>query len=148
MIRAAIDSTILVYAELEPESEKGKAAHAILEAFAPQGILAVQTLLEFVAVVRRKRPESLESAFAKTRAWSTVFDVAPTTQNGLAGALEMVRSHQVQVWDAVVWTAVREAGARIFFSEALQDGFSMGGLAVVDPFAPANAARIEALLEP
>lgn len=53
----AID--VLIYAELEPETVRGvRAGHAI-EAAAPRGVLAARALLEFVAVIRRRRPESV-----------------------------------------------------------------------------------------
>lgn len=70
MIRAAIDSSILVYAELEPETDKGQRARQVIASFAPRAILAVQTVLEFIAVIRRKRPASLKSALDKARAES------------------------------------------------------------------------------
>ncbi len=134
MTRAAIDSNILVYAELEPETGKGQRAQHIIASFAPRGILAVQTLLEFVAVIRRKRPESLHSALVKARAWSEVFELAPTNQRVAANALDLVEAHQFQVWDAVIWSAVNDAGASIFFSEDLQDGFSRDGMRAMNPF--------------
>src|SRR5262245_19257699 len=128
MIRAALDSNVLVYAELEPETDKGKRAHQIIAAFAPRGIIAVQSLLEFIAVVRRKRPASLPSAFLKVSAWRAVFETAPTTQLVADAALDLVRNHRFQVWDAVIWTAVSGAGAAVFFSEDLQDGFARNGM--------------------
>lgn len=134
MIRAAVDCNVLVYAELEPETDKGKRAHRIIAACAPRGILAVQSLLEFVAVIRRKRPASLKSALAKVKAWEVVFEIAPTSQRIAAYALGLVEAHQCQVWDAVIWSAVNEAGASIFFSEDLQDGFDKNGMRAINPF--------------
>ena len=98
------------------------------------GILAVQTLLEFVAVIRRKRPASLKSAIAKALAWASVFDMAPTSQRIATNALDLVDAHQFQVWDAVIWSAVKDAGADIFFSEDPQDGFAKDGMRAINPF--------------
>jgi predicted nucleic acid-binding protein len=147
MIRAGLDSNILVYAELEPETDKGKRSQHIIASFAPRGILAVQSLLEFIAVVRRKRPESLASALQKVRAWSTVFETAPTTQPIAATALDLVRDHRFQTWDAVIWAAVSDAGASVFFTEDLQDGFSRGTMRARNPFAMSDA-DLDELLKP
>ncbi len=140
MIRAALDSNVLVYAELEPESDKGKHAQSLIALCAPRGVLAVQTLLEFVTVVRRKRPQSLDSALAKARAWGGVFETAPTTWRIGESALRLMTEHQFQLWDAVIWTAVREAGASVFFTEDLQDGFARDGMRACNPFARDAAA--------
>jgi predicted nucleic acid-binding protein len=133
-MRATLDSNILVYAELEPETPKGARAQRIIEMSAPRGVIAAQALLEFVAVVRRRRIESLESAVVKVDAWATVFEVAPTNALILGKAMSLVRDHQFQVWDAVIWAASREAGATHFLSEDLQDGLALDGMRVVNPF--------------
>jgi predicted nucleic acid-binding protein len=133
-VRATLDSNIVVYAELEPETPKGIRAQRVIEMSAPRGVIAAQALLEFVAVVRRRRIASLQSAISKVEAWSTVFEVAATTNLVAAKALTMVRDHQFQVSDAVIWSASREAGATLLLSEDLQDGLLLDGMRVVNPF--------------
>lgn len=146
MIRAALDSNLLVYAELEPDSDKGKQAHALIAKCAPRGILAVQALLEFVSVVRKKRPESLPSAYAKVNAWGSVFETAPTTQSVAEAALKLTAEHQLQIWDAVIWTAARQAGANVLFTEDLQHGFAKDGMRALNPFA-LDAAALQAVID-
>jgi len=106
---------------------------------APRGVIAAQVMLEFVAVVRRRRPESLTSALAKVDAVSKVFEVAPTNTLVASRALAMVRDHQFQVWDAVIWAASREAGATLLFTEDLQDGLALKGMKAVNPFSLSQA---------
>jgi predicted nucleic acid-binding protein len=72
-------------------------------------------------------------------AWSQVFETAPTTSLIMADALGLVNSHQFQVWDAVIWSAARAAGATVFLSEDLQDGMSLDGMRVVNPFLRSEA---------
>jgi len=144
-VRATLDSNILVYAELEPETEKGARARRVIAEAAPRGILAVQALLEFVAVVRRRRPASLESGLAKVAVWSAVFETAPTTAVVARNAAALVRAHDLQVWDAVIWSAARAAGASIFLSEDLHDRLAIDGMRVVSPLTLSIAA-IEDLL--
>jgi len=138
-MRACLDSNILVYAELEPETPKGIRSHRAIEMSALRGVIAAQAMLEFVAVVRRRRMQSLQSALAKVDALSTVFEVAPTNNLVASRALAMVRDHQFQVWDAVIWSASREAGATLFLSEDLQNGLILDGMRVVNPFTVSEA---------
>ncbi len=132
--KVAIDSNILVYCELEPDSEKGAHCQTILEMTAPRGVLAVQASLEFLAVVRRRRPQNLASAIAKTRIWSKVFEMAPTTPQVAELALELNVGHNFQVWDAVIWSAAYAMGARTLLSEDMQDGLELRGMRVLNPF--------------
>ncbi|HEY5072191.1 MAG TPA: PIN domain-containing protein [Caulobacteraceae bacterium] len=144
-IRATLDSNILIYAELEPETEKGGRAQAVIAQTAPHGVLAVQALLEFLAVVRRRRIASLASAIAKVEAWSQVFETAPTTSVVANAAAALVRAHGLQVWDAVIWSAARAAGADLFLSENLQDGLAIDGMRVANPLV-LGGADLTALL--
>ena len=132
--RAALDSNILVYAALEPGSEKGLRAAETIQRATGRGIIAVQALLEFVAVVRRRAPHLKAKAIAQADAWSAVFEIAPTSNLVAATAMTLVRDHQFQVWDAVIWAASRAAGATLFLSEDLQDGLALNGMRVIDPF--------------
>ncbi|KAF0174903.1 MAG: PilT protein domain-containing protein [Alphaproteobacteria bacterium] len=144
-MRVALDSNVLVYAALEPVSAKGARAAEAIRRASGRGVLAAQTLLEFVAVVRRRAPHLTGQAIAQVEAWSAVFEVAPTTNLIAAKALTMVRVHQFQVWDAVIWSTSRDAGATLFLSEDLQDGLVLDDMRVVNPFALSEAG-IQALL--
>jgi predicted nucleic acid-binding protein len=144
-VRATLDSNVLVYAELEPKQPKGIAAQRVIELAAPNGVIANQALLEFIAVVRRRLPTSLPSAIAKVEAWSQVFETAPTTTHVMTDALRLVNAHQFQVWDAVIFAAARASGASVFLSEDLQDGMSLDGVSVVNPFSRTDAALVALL---
>jgi predicted nucleic acid-binding protein len=144
-VRAPLDRNILGYAELEPKQRKGIAAQRVIVLAAANGVIAHQALLEFVAVVRRRLPTSLPSAIAKVEAWSQVFETAPTTSLIMADALRLVNAHQFQVWDAVIWSAARAAGVTVFLSEDLQDGLSLDGMRVANPFLRSEA-ELRALL--
>ena len=137
--RAALDSNILVYAALEPGSEKGLRAAETIQRATGRGTIAVQALLEFVAVVRRRAPHLKAKAIAQSDAWSAVFEIAPTSNLVAATAMTLVRDHQFQVWDAVIWAASRTAGATLFLSETLQEGMILDGMRVVDPFRLSDA---------
>jgi predicted nucleic acid-binding protein len=145
-VRVGLDSNILIYAALEPASEKGARAADLIARVAPGGILAAQAMLEFVAVIRRRAPDLTHAAIAQADAWASVFETAPTTLPVMRAALGMVAAHQFQVWDAVIWAASQQAGAALLFSEDMQDGFTFSGMTVVNPFA-LSAAELAKLIE-
>lgn len=144
-VRAAIDSNILLYAALEPASPKGLVSANLIRLATPNGVLAVQALLEFVAVVRRRAPLLTSKAAQQAEAWSAVFETAPTTSLVMGDALKLVTMHQFPVWDAVIFTASRAAGASVLFSEDLQEGLSLDGLRVVNPFVRTDAELLALL---
>lgn len=133
-MRSGLDSNVLVYAELEPGSPKGKLARQLIVWISHDGVLSPQVLQDFVAVVRRVRPESLESALRKVETWRQVFYTSPTDEHVLSAAMTLVRDHGLQVWDAVIWAATSQAGARILFTEDMQDGRALLGVRAVNPF--------------
>ncbi len=144
-VRATLDSNVLVYAALEPGSAKGVLAATLIRLTTPNGVLAVQALLEFVAVIRRRAPSLTAKAVQQADAWAQVFQTAPTTLLIMTDALRLVHAHQFQVWDAVIWSAARAAGATVFLSEDLQDGMTLNSMRVVNPFSRSEA-ELQALL--
>lgn len=134
-VRATLDSNVLVYATLEPNSEKGRRSREVIQLASARGIVANQALLEFVAVIRRRTPQLLKLAIEQAEAWASVFETAPTTTLISMAAHRLVIAHQLQVWDAVILSAAAGAGATVFLSEDLQDGAVFEGVRVVNPFA-------------
>ena len=144
-VRVSLDSNILIYATLEPGSDKGEMAADLIACAAPRGILATQALLEFVAVIRRRAPDLTSQAILQSEAWAQVFETAPTTLPVMRAALELVAAHRFQVWDAVIWAASQDAGASVLFTEDLHDGFTAGGMVAVNPFTR-SAAEVAGLI--
>jgi predicted nucleic acid-binding protein len=143
--RATLDSNILVYAALEPQTEKGKRAARTIELASAGGVIAAQALLEFVGVVRRRAPALTAQAIEQVAAWQVVFETAPTTSLATSAALGLVRDHRFQVWDALIWAASRAAGASLFLSEDLQDGLVLGGMRAMNPFAVSDESLVRLL---
>lgn len=142
-----LDANILVYAELEPETTKGTLARRLIGSLGPSDVMAAQALLEYVAAVRRLRPQSLAGAIVKVEAMTAVCNVAHTSSAVVISSLGLVNRHRFQVWDAVIWSASRSAGATHLLTEDLQDGFTADGMTAVNPFAM-NAAALEDLVGP
>ena len=146
MTRVALDSNILIYAELEPESDKGaRAADLILRA-ARDGVIPVQVLGEYLRFVQRRAPAAFEEAMRQASIYRAAFLTPPTTDAIVTTASELARAHRMQLWDGVICAASVEAGAKVLMTEDMQDGRMIDGLRLVNPFAAANAEAVEALL--
>jgi predicted nucleic acid-binding protein len=142
-----LDSNILIYATLEPETVKGRRAASIILQAAPKGILAVQALLEFVAVVRKKSPELLAAAKEQAATWAEIFEIASTTPQSADTALDLATRHKLQIWDAVILASAAHAGATHFLSEDLGDGETHLGVRIVNPF-NLSEAELSKILDP
>ncbi len=146
-MRAAIDTNIIVYAEVEPDSDKGRLArHLINACVRHDGVVAVQVLGELLAVVRRKKPELLPHACGVVEDLAEALKTSPTTGDVMCAAAEISRDHGLQIWDAVICIASTDAGGTHLLSEDMHDGFKITGLRIINPFVPSNQAELSRLL--
>jgi predicted nucleic acid-binding protein len=146
MIRVAIDSNVLIYAELEPDSEKGTRSTELILQAARDGVIPAQVLGEFLRFVQRRVPASFEDAVRQVLLYQSVFLTPPTTDAIINKASELARAHRMQLWDGVVCAASAQAGARVLLTEDMQDGRIIDGLRLMNPFAAANVKPIDDLL--
>lgn len=146
MTRVALDSNILIYAELEPESEKGKRSADLILRAARDGVIPVQVLGEYLRFVQRRAPAGFEDAIRQVSIYRAAFLTPPTTDAVLNEASEMARAHRMQLWDGVVCAAAIDAGAKVLMTEDMQDGRTIGGLRLMNPFAAENAEAVDGLL--
>lgn len=147
MTRVAIDTNILVYAEFEPDSEKGtRSADSILRA-ARDGVISAQVLGEFLWFTQRRAPAAFDDAVRQALLYQAVFLTPPTTDAIINTASALARAHRMQLWDCVVCAASAQAGAKVLLTEDMQDGRIINGMRLVNPFAAANAKPIDDLLD-
>jgi predicted nucleic acid-binding protein len=71
---------------------------------------------------------------------AAVFQLAPTTVQVAQAAHQLSLEHDFQIWAAVIWSAARQAGAGVLFTEDPQDGFNLDGMTIVNPFALTDTA--------
>ena len=145
MTRVAIDSNILIYAEIEPELAKGRRSADLILRSARNGVTPAQVLGEFLRFVQRRFPASFEEAIRQALIYQSVFITPPTTETIVNKASELARAHRLQVWDCVVCAASAEARAKVLLTEAMQDGRILDGLRLMNPFAAANAKAVDDL---
>ena len=146
---AAFDSNVLVYARLEPDGTKGSISIELLErAVYAGGIIPVQVLGEFLWVVRRRRLDLYPIAIRALENLPPTIRTPASTREAVAEAALIVGRHSLQFWDALICVAAATAGATHLLSEDMQDGFSVAGLTIVNPFADANRYVLDRLLPP
>ena len=145
MTRVALDSNILLYAELEPGSQKGKRAIDIIVRADRDGVIPAQCLGEFLRVVQRRRPDVFDAAIRQIQVYRAAFLTPATTDEVIEAAADLSSTHGLQVWDAVICAAAERSGAKALLTEDLQDGRLLQGMRVLNPFNGANDAAIDAL---
>ena len=146
MARVALDSNILIYAELEPESDKGKRSADLILRTARDAVIPAQVLGEFLRFIQRRVPTAFEDAIRQASIYRAAFLTPPTTDAIINKASELARAHRMQLWDCVVCAASTQAGAKALLTEDMQDGRIIEGLRLINPFNATNAEMIEALL--
>ncbi len=146
-MRLSFDTNVLVYAVDAAAGPRHVRAADLLERAAwADCVLTLQTLGEFFNVLTRKGRRPPAEARTFIDAWRRVFPVHAADEDTLAEAMASAERHNLPFWDAMIWATVRRAGCRLLLSEDFQDGWSLGGVTVLNPFAPANAVALDAAL--
>lgn len=133
-----VDTNVLVYARDSAEPEKQRvAARWMAELWASRrGRLSVQVLQEYYATATRKLDPPRERGLAQADvlvlfAWSPI-QVDPAL---LERAWTVEERYGFSWWDAQIVAAALEARCRYLLTDDLQDGQTVDGLTVINPFA-------------
>ena len=132
-----LDSNILIYAFDTQEPVKRARSRALIESLPAEAIvLSAQVVNEFYFTVTRKlrRPLPAADAEAAVRGLSG-FRIVPLDYRLSLAGMEIVREHQVSIWDALIVQSAIEGKCRTLFSEDFQSGRNYGDLRVINPFA-------------
>jgi predicted nucleic acid-binding protein len=97
MIRVALDSNILIYAELEPESDKGTRSIDLILRTARDGVIPAQVLGEYLRFIQRRAPTAFEQAIRQVLVYEAAFLIPPTTAAVIDAASALARAHGVQL---------------------------------------------------
>ncbi len=146
-MRAALDTNILAYAAGVNDPVRQAEALALIEALPDDAaVVPVQALGELFHVPVRKAKWPPDQAREAILGWRDGFETVATTPEILAAAAQLSVTHQISIWDAVIFAAANAADCRLLLSEDMQDGFTWEGVTVVNPFAPAPHTLLDALL--
>lgn len=130
--KAFLDTNILVYAFSSMDVRKPVAEELIIRG----GTVGIQTLNEFVNVARSK----FKAPWHTVLDWLRIVDKLcpppmPLTLQGHRQGLTIARAYGYHIYDSLMLSAAIEASCTIFYSEDMQSGQVIGGMAIQNPFA-------------
>jgi predicted nucleic acid-binding protein len=126
------DTNVLLYL-LSGDPAKAGRAEALLT---DGGTISVQVLNEFASVCRRKLGLALGEVQEFVETFRAVCTVVPLDVSLHEEGVAIAYRHQISVYDGLVVAAASRAGCRTLFTEDLNHGQRIGGLVVLNPFAP------------
>jgi predicted nucleic acid-binding protein len=146
-LRVALDTNVLAYAEGINGAERRGPALDLLQRLPQEAtVIPVQVLGELFNVLVRKAGKSRAHAREALLSWRDAFPVVETSPEIMLTAADLATDHQFGIWDAVILSAASQASCRLLLSEDLQDGFTWGGVTVVNPFASSRHALLESII--
>ena len=145
-MKLALDTNILAYAEGVNGAAKRDTVLELMRTLPQEAVvIPVQVLGELFNVLTRKAGRPAAEAREALLSWRDTFPVLETAPEAMLAAADLATDHRLGIWDAVILCVSSQAGCRLLLSEDLQDGFTWGGVTVVDPFASPRHALLEAV---
>ena len=127
---AFLDTNLLVYAQTD--DPKGEAAR---QAILAGGVISVQVVNEFTAVLRRKFRLDWHAIAGAVADLRTALDpVRPVGIDTWTAAVALARQHRFSFYDSLILASALEAGCDTLLTEDLQSGRRIDGLTIVNPF--------------
>jgi predicted nucleic acid-binding protein len=144
----ALDTNVLAYAEGVNGAAMKETALELIERL-PQDttFLPVQTLGELYQVLTRKAGRAPGKTRQAILSWQDSFPLIETSSAVMMAAVETAVHHKLGIWDAVMLSAASAAGCRLLLSEDLQEGFTLNGVTITNPFSPQRHQLLSALLQ-
>ena len=130
-MNAFIDTNVLIYAQ--GTGARSETARRVVLA---GGVISVQVLNEFAAVLRRKfRLDWAVVADALADVRAALGPVRPIDLDVHLNAVTLARLHDFGFYDALIVASALEAGCDTLLTEDVQTGRRVAGLTIVNPFA-------------
>lgn len=143
----ALDTNILAYAEGVGDAVRCAAAIQLVEKLPPEiVILPAQTLGELFRVLTGKAKRSPERSREAIMAWADAFETVDSSWTAFQAGIDLAVDHQLQMWDALILAVAAENHCRLLISEDMQEGFTWGGLTIVNPFSTPCSPLLENIL--
>jgi predicted nucleic acid-binding protein len=133
--RTFIDTNVFVYAEDADEPDKRETAQGLIRQLALQqrGVVSTQVLTEYIAAARRRLKFSLAEC-RQTVILMRRFDVVLIKPELVLEALDLAITYQLSHWDALILKAASVSGCGVLLTEDLQDGRTIEGVRIENPF--------------
>jgi predicted nucleic acid-binding protein len=145
----SLDANILFYAADYTAGPRHHAAKQIVnDAMAISAALSEQVLFEFFHASTRKHKITAVDAGAVVRTLLQNFALVLPHDSVVEDAFALMAQYNLSIWDACLLAVCDAHGCSHLLSEDMQDGAVYGGVTVINPFNPANAAMLGLLLNP
>ena len=134
--RFGIDASILFYSIDRDAGRRHEIAGRALRraAIEVDTLITMQAYCELFAAATRKGIVTIPDAKAQIEDWRLLYTTVLPRSSCLSQAIEAVEAHDLSFWDAMLWSASKDAGVTILLSEDLQDGRDLGGVLFRNPF--------------
>lgn len=132
-----LDSNVVLYLHDDGQPEKQAVAAQVISTLAAQrSPVALQVVGETQNILRRKfkLPPPLVAELA-TRIL-TGFDMAIPAPSDAVIALDEMAQGRLSYWDALLIACVKRNGCSTLITEDMQDGATILGVEIVNPFGP------------
>ncbi|HEX7329296.1 MAG TPA: PIN domain-containing protein [Casimicrobiaceae bacterium] len=134
--RVFVDTNVFVYADDAGAKAKRARAREVLSELIRErrAVVSTQVMQEYYVAATRKlglSPARARERVERLRRLDTVV-VRPEL---ILGAIDLHRLHRLSFWDALVVKAASASGCARLVSEDLNDGQTIDGVTIVDPFA-------------
>jgi predicted nucleic acid-binding protein len=146
-MRVALDTNILAYAEGLGDAARCADAIQLIERLpAERVILPAQILGELFRVLAIKAEREKTLVREAIMSWADTFEVADSSWTAFQAAIDLSVDHRLQIWDALIMAVAAENRCRVLLSEDFQNGFTWGGVTVVNPFVRPFSPLLESIL--
>jgi predicted nucleic acid-binding protein len=134
-VKVALDSNVMIYSEGLTEDHRNAIAQNILSAVpSDQLVIPVQSVSEtlYWLINRAKMPRM--EASDRAQFWISNYLSQAVTVAVMTAAMDVISTHGLQVFDAIILACAEEAGASVLLSEDMQHGFRWRGVTIINPF--------------
>ena len=146
-MRFTFDTSILVYAIDTREGERHRIALDLVQrARGKDCVVTLQALAELFRTLTGKGKIAPAKAIEMVQLWRDAATVVAADDICLVDAMDAVADHGWSFWDAMIWATAKRAGCRLLISEDGQNGRTLGGVTIVNPFLPSPSALLSQAL--
>lgn len=133
----SIDTNILVYVSDDDEPAKQATARDLIRSVMLKPTkLGLQVVGELQNVLLRRLKQPPWVAAQNARNVLQAFDTFAANERASEEALTQMAAGRLSYWDALLVFSARDAGVKILLTEDMQDGAVIGGVTIINPFAP------------
>lgn len=133
--RVFVDTNIFVYADDRAARTKRVRARRVLSELirTRRAVVSTQVMQEYFAAATRKLGLSPDRARLRVEQLNRL-DVVLIRPELILGAIDLCRLHPMSFWDALVIRSASAAGCVRLLSEDMQDGRTIDGVRIENPF--------------